>query len=36
MADSSLRKETLDKDLDKLVHVEEAATVIGRGLVAPG
>ncbi|CAG1015978.1 MAG: inorganic phosphate transporter [Rhizobiaceae bacterium] len=36
MADTSLRKATLDKDLDKLVHVEEAATLIGRRLVAPG
>jgi PiT family inorganic phosphate transporter len=30
------RKETLDKDLDKLVHVEEAASFVARGLVAPG
>lgn len=30
------RKETLDKDLDKLVNVEEAAGVISRRLVAPG
>jgi PiT family inorganic phosphate transporter len=30
------RKDTLDKDLDKFVHVEEAASVISRGLVAPG
>src|SRR5690606_33177103 len=30
------RKETLDKDLDKLVHVEEAASFLSRGLVAPG
>lgn len=30
------RKETLDKDLDKLVSVEEAAGVLSRGLVAPG
>lgn len=29
-------KATLDKDLDKLVHVEEAATYVARGLVAPG
>ncbi len=36
MADTPLRKATLDKDLDKLVHVEEAATLIGRRLVAPG
>ena len=33
---SEQRKETLDKDLDKLVHVEEATTVVARGLVAPG
>lgn len=30
------RKDTLDKDLDKLVHVEEATTFVARGLVAPG
>ncbi len=30
------RKETLDKDLDKIVSVEEAAGVLSRGLVAPG
>lgn len=38
MADlaSSARKETLDKDLDKLVHVEEATGFLARGLVAPG
>lgn len=30
------RKETLDKDLDKLVHVEEATSFVARGLVAPG
>ena len=38
MADTSARtrKETLDKDLDKLVHVEEAASFVSRGLVAPG
>ena len=30
------RKETLDKDLDKFVHVEEAASFVARGLVAPG
>ncbi len=30
------RKETLDKDLEKLVHVEEAASFVARGLVAPG
>ena len=36
MADTNLRKNTLDKDLDKLVHVEEAATFVARGLVAPG
>jgi PiT family inorganic phosphate transporter len=38
MADiaSSARKETLDKDLDKLVHVEEATGFVARSLVAPG
>lgn len=38
MADSSttFRKQTLDKDLDKLVDVEEAASFVARGLVAPG
>ncbi|MDS1135611.1 inorganic phosphate transporter [Nitratireductor indicus] len=30
------RKQTLDKDLDKLVHVEEATSTVARGLVAPG
>jgi PiT family inorganic phosphate transporter len=30
------RKTTLDKDLEKLVHVEEAASFLARGLVAPG
>jgi PiT family inorganic phosphate transporter len=30
------RKKTLDKDLEKFVHVEEAAGVVARGLVAPG
>ncbi|WP_144862916.1 inorganic phosphate transporter [Mesorhizobium sp. J18] len=30
------RKRTLDKDLDKLVQVEEAASFLARGLVAPG
>ncbi|UUP19270.1 inorganic phosphate transporter [Nitratireductor thuwali] len=30
------RKRTLDKDLDKLVHVEEATTLVARGLVGPG
>ena len=30
------RKQTLDKDLDKIVSVEEAAGVISRGLVGPG
>ncbi len=30
------RKATLDKDLDKLVHVEEAANVLARSLVGPG
>src|SRR5690606_28670896 len=28
--------DTLDKDLDKIVHVEEAARFVARGLVAPG
>ncbi|MDN2582125.1 inorganic phosphate transporter [Aquibium sp. ELW1220] len=38
MADTtdSTRKTTLDKDLDKLVRVEEATTFLARGLVAPG
>ncbi len=35
MTDSK-RKATLDKDLEKLVHVEQAANVVARGLVAPG
>jgi inorganic phosphate transporter, PiT family len=30
------RKETLDKDLDKLANIEEATSVVARGLVAPG
>ncbi|WP_028035744.1 inorganic phosphate transporter [Chelativorans sp. J32] len=30
------RKETLDKDLDKLVYVEEATSHVARGLAAPG
>ena len=30
------RKNTLDKDLEKLIHVEEAASFVARGLVAPG
>lgn len=30
------RKETLDKDLDKFVHVGEATSFVSRGLVAPG
>jgi len=30
------RKQTLDKDLDKIVHVEEAASVLSRNLIAPG
>jgi len=34
VADS--RKKTLDKDLDKLVFVEEATSFLARGLVAPG
>jgi PiT family inorganic phosphate transporter len=38
MADfpAEARKDTLDKDLDKLVHVEEATSFLARGLVAPG
>ena len=32
----STRKTTLDKDLDKLISVEEATTFLARGLVAPG
>lgn len=38
MAETSFktRKNTLDKDLDKLVHVEEATTLVARRLVAPG
>lgn len=38
MADisESARKTTLDKDLDKLVRVEEATSFLARGLVAPG
>ncbi|MEX0956333.1 MAG: inorganic phosphate transporter [Rhizobiaceae bacterium] len=35
MVDSP-RKDTLDKDLEKLVHVEQAANVVARGLIAPG
>src|SRR5690606_30504618 len=31
-----IRKQTLDKDLDKIVHVEEAASVLSRNLIAPG
>ncbi|WP_159586600.1 inorganic phosphate transporter [Chelativorans xinjiangense] len=31
-----VKKRTLDKDLDKLVHVEEATSLVARGLVAPG
>jgi len=30
------KKQTLDKDLDKLVHVEQATSLLGRRLVAPG
>src|SRR5690606_6462922 len=30
------RKQTLDKDLDKFVHVEEATSILSRNLVAPG
>ncbi len=38
MADSSpeLKKATLDKDLDKIVHVEAAVTTVARGLAGPG
>ncbi len=38
MADTGTqtRKQTLDKDLDKLVHVEEATSFVARGLVGPG
>ncbi len=38
MADLSTatRKQTLDKDLDKLVYVEEATSFVARGLVGPG
>ncbi len=34
--DPALRKETLDKDLDKLVHVEQATSFVARGLAGPG
>ncbi|MCB1476003.1 MAG: inorganic phosphate transporter, partial [Rhodobiaceae bacterium] len=30
------RKPTLDKDLDKFGYMEEATTVLGRGIAAPG
>ncbi|WP_309085386.1 anion permease [Chelativorans sp.] len=30
------KKQTLDKDLEKLVYVEEATSLVARGLVAPG
>ncbi|WP_417669822.1 inorganic phosphate transporter [Roseibium sp.] len=33
---STYKKPTLDKDLDKLSYMEEAAGSLGRGLVAPG
>lgn len=38
MADTNqiLRKETLDKDLEKLSHVEEATTFVARGLTGTG
>jgi PiT family inorganic phosphate transporter len=38
MADIPLnpRKDTLDKDLDKLVQVEEATSLVARALVGPG
>jgi len=35
-ATSKLRKETLDKDLEKIGQVEDAATIAARGMVAPG
>lgn len=31
-----IRKQTLDKDLDKFVHVEEATSILSQNLVAPG
>ena len=31
-----LVKRTLDKDLDKITHVEEATHFVSRGLVGPG
>ncbi len=31
-----LKKVTLDKDLDKIVHVEAAVTTVARGLAGPG
>ena len=33
---SRLKKESLDKDLTKIVHVEEAAQSAARRLAAPG
>lgn len=36
MSQIARRKETLDKDLDKFVYVEEATSVVSRNLVAPG
>jgi PiT family inorganic phosphate transporter len=36
MSQTAPRKETLDKDLDKFVYVEEATSVVSRNLVAPG
>lgn len=33
---ATFKKRTLDKDLDKLVHVEEATSLLARRLVAPG
>lgn len=38
MSDSTpeLKKATLDKDLDKIVHVEAAVTTVSRGLAGPG
>ncbi|MEO9339145.1 inorganic phosphate transporter [Mesorhizobium sp. SB112] len=36
MTDTPIRKDTLDKDLDKLAHVEEASIFVARSLIAPG
>lgn len=35
-ATPELKKATLDKDLDKIVHVEAAVTTVSRGLAGPG